>query len=158
MQEIKDSPKPDIIIGTETWLDNTIPSTEFFPTTMFNVFRKDRPPNNKNKSHGGVLLAITKDFISSEVKELQTNCEIVWVEINITGAKKILVGSYYTSPSDEGTSLEQLEISLSKVNNITSSHLSLGGDFNLGHIDCSVIVQYLHLLQASQMLNTINIY
>jgi hypothetical protein len=69
LQEIKDSAKPDIIIGTETWFDNTIPSTEFFPTTMFNVFRKDRPPNNKNKSHGGVLLAITKDFISSEVKE-----------------------------------------------------------------------------------------
>jgi hypothetical protein len=49
LQEIIDSAKPDIIIGTETWLDNTIPSTEFFPTHMFNVFRKDRPPNNKNK-------------------------------------------------------------------------------------------------------------
>ena len=138
MQETIDSAKPDIIIGTETWLDNTIPSTVFFPTNMFNVFRKDRPPNNRNKSHGGVLLAITKEFISSEVKELQTNCEIVWAEINITGTKKILVGSYYRPPSDEGTSLEQLEISLSRVNNITSSHLWLGGDFNLGHIDWSV--------------------
>jgi hypothetical protein len=103
-------------------------------------------------------LAITKDCISSEVKELQTNCEIVWAEINITGTKQILIGSYYRPPSDEGTSLEQLEISLGRVNNITSSHLWLGGDFNLSHIDCSVIVQYHHLLQASQMLNTINIY
>jgi hypothetical protein len=95
LQEIIDSAKPDIIIGTETWSDNTIPSTEFFPTHMFNVFRKDRPPNNKNKSHGGVLLAITEDFIRSEVKELQTNCEIVWAELIITRTKKILVGSYY---------------------------------------------------------------
>ena len=158
MQEIIYSAKPNIIIGTETWLDNTMTATEFFPTNMFNVFRKYRPPNNKNKSHGGVLLAITKDCISSEVKELQTNCEIVWAEINITGTKQILVGSCYRPPSDEGTSLEQLEISLSRVNNITSSHLWLGGNFNLGHIDCSVIVQYHHLLQASQMLNTINIY
>jgi hypothetical protein len=39
-------------------------------------------------------LVITKDFISTEVKELQANCEIVWAEINITGTKKILVGSY----------------------------------------------------------------
>ena len=70
-------------------------ATELFPTNMFNVFRKDKPPNNKNKSHGGVLLAITKDFISSEVKELQTNCEIVWAELNITRTKQILVGSYY---------------------------------------------------------------
>ena len=98
---------------------------------MFNVFRNNRPPNNKtHKSHGGKLLATTKDFISSEVKELQTNCEIVWAKINITGTKKILVGSYYRPPSDEGTSLEQLEILLSRVNNITSSHLWLGGDFN----------------------------
>ena len=95
MQEIIDSAKPDIIIGTETWLDNTILSTEFFPTHMINVFRKDRPPNNKIKSHGDVLLAITKDFIRSEVKELQTNCEIVWAELNITRTKQILVGSYY---------------------------------------------------------------
>jgi hypothetical protein len=95
LQEIIYSAKPDIIIGTETWLDNTMTATEFFPTNMFNVFRKYRPPNNKNKSHGGVLLAITKDCISSEVKELQTNCEIVWAEINITGTKQILIGSYY---------------------------------------------------------------
>jgi hypothetical protein len=138
LQEIIDSANPDIIIGTETWLDNTIPPPEFFPINMFNVFRTDRPPNNKNKTHGGVLLAITKDFISSEVKELQTNCEIVWAEINITRTKKSLVGSYYRPPSDEGTSLEQLEISLSRVSNITSSHIWLGGDHNLGHIDWSV--------------------
>ena len=130
MQVIIDSAKPDIIIGTVTWLDNTIQSTEFFPTDMFNVFRKDRPPNNKNKSHGGVLLAMTKACISPEVKELQTNCKIVWAEIYITGTKTILVGSYYRPPPDEGTSLEQLEILLSRVNNITSSHLWLGGDFN----------------------------
>jgi hypothetical protein len=61
--------------------------------------------NNKNKSHGGVILAITKDCISSEVKELQTNCDIVWAEINITGTKQILIGSYYRPPSDEGTSV-----------------------------------------------------
>jgi hypothetical protein len=59
-------------------------------------------PNTKDKSHGGVLLPITKDFISSEITELKTNCEIVWAEINITGTKKICVASYYRPPSDDG--------------------------------------------------------
>jgi hypothetical protein len=43
---------------------------------------------------------------------LKTNCEIVWAEINITGTKKICVASYYRPPSDDGTALDQLNISL----------------------------------------------
>jgi hypothetical protein len=41
------------------------------------------------------FLFFVLDFIRSEVKELQTNCEIVWAELNITRTKQILVGSYY---------------------------------------------------------------
>jgi hypothetical protein len=49
---------------------------------MYNIYRNDRAPNTKDKSHGGVLLPITKDFISSEITELKTNCEIVWVDVS----------------------------------------------------------------------------
>jgi hypothetical protein len=62
---------------TETWLDKSIPSTDYFPNNMYNIYRNDRAPNTKDKIHGGVLLAITKDYISSEITELKTNCEIV---------------------------------------------------------------------------------
>jgi hypothetical protein len=37
---------------------------------------------------------------------------VVWAEINITGTKKICVASYYRPPSDDGTALDQLNISL----------------------------------------------
>jgi hypothetical protein len=60
-----------IIIGTGTWLDKSIPSTDYFPNNMYNINRNDRAPNTKDKSHGGVLLAITKDFISSEEQLLR---------------------------------------------------------------------------------------
>ena len=70
--EIINSVKPDIIIGTETWLDKSIPSTDYSPNNMYNIYRNDRTPNTKDKSHGGVL-AITKDFISSEITERKTN-------------------------------------------------------------------------------------
>ena len=138
LEEIINSAKPDIIIGTETWLNPNIPSHELFPPNLYNVYRKDRTHNNKGKSYGGVLIAITKEFISSKIDELQTDCENVWAEINISGTKKIIVGSYYRPPSDDGTSLENLNSSLTKIKNISNSNIWLGGDFNLGHIDWSV--------------------
>ena len=105
---------------------------------MYNIYRNDRALNTKDKSHGGVLLAITKDFISSEITELKTNCEIVWAEINITGTQKICVASYYRPPSGDSTSLDQLNISLSRLDKTTSSNIWVGGDFNLGNIDWSI--------------------
>jgi hypothetical protein len=65
--EIINSVKPDIIKGTEAWLEKSIPSTDYFPNNMYNIYRNDRAPNTKDKSHGGVLLAITKDLIISEI-------------------------------------------------------------------------------------------
>ena len=56
---------------------------------------------------------------------------IVWAEINITGTKKICVASYYRPPSDDGTSLDQLNISLSRLDKSNSSNIWVGGDFNL---------------------------
>ena len=69
---------------------------------------------------------MTKDCLSSEITELQTDCESIWAEINITSTKKFIVGSYYRPPSDDGTSLEQLDISLNRIDNTLSAHLLLG--------------------------------
>jgi hypothetical protein len=45
----------------------------------------------------GVLIAIKKEFISTEVTELKTDCEIVWSQINMSGSKNLLIGAYYRS-------------------------------------------------------------
>jgi hypothetical protein len=99
--QIIDSAKPDIILGTETWLDKDASSHEFFPSELFNVYRSDRKPNKNNQSYGGVLIAINKEFISTE--------------INMSGSKNLLIGAYYRPPSDKETSLQQLELSLSRT-------------------------------------------
>ncbi|CAC5402086.1 unnamed protein product [Mytilus coruscus] len=135
--EIIDTVKPDIIMGTETWLDSDTSSYDYFPPELYNVYRDDRPPNKNEQSHGGVLIAITKDFVSSEIKELKTYCEIVWVEINIACSKNVQPASFYRPPSDNGTALEQLKLSLKRIDKQTNSTIIIGGDFNLGHIDWS---------------------
>ena len=49
----------------------------------------------KIKANGGVLISVSTNLLSEEVKELQSDSEIVWAEINMTNARKIIVDSYY---------------------------------------------------------------
>lgn len=57
------SSETDIIIGTETWLNNTIYSSEIIPTGQYDEYRNDR---DKSRG-GGVLIAVRKTLISSEI-------------------------------------------------------------------------------------------
>jgi hypothetical protein len=41
-------------------------------------------------------------------------------------------------PSDDGTALDQFNISLSRLDKTNSSNIWVGGDFNLGNIDWSI--------------------
>ncbi|CAC5403809.1 unnamed protein product [Mytilus coruscus] len=130
-QEILISTKPDIIIGTETWLNKDILSSEFFTMMDYTVYRKDRPPSTNNLSYGSVLVAITTNLLSEEIRDLQTDSESIWVQINMTNARKLIVGSYYRPQSYNSTSIEQLKTSLDRINQNAKSTIILGGDFNL---------------------------
>ena len=67
LYNVLDSIKPDIIFGTENWIDNSIKDSQIF-TTGYNIYRNDR-----NVNGGGVLLAVRDNLISSPVPELQTD-------------------------------------------------------------------------------------
>ena len=123
----------DLIIGCESWLDFLVNSSGKFPST-YNVFRKDRPPNKKGCLMVGVLIAVKNNIICFQRLDLDTNCEIIWIEIKITGTKPILVGSYYRPPSSDRDYLNSLRDSLAKINPDNFSNIWLGGDFNLGDI------------------------
>ncbi|CAC5409269.1 unnamed protein product [Mytilus coruscus] len=69
VENIIDSTKPDVIIATETWLDQSITNSQIFPQE-YNIYRKDR---KGNKTGGGVLIAINNKYLSSEVPELDTD-------------------------------------------------------------------------------------
>lgn len=63
LKNLIESAQSDINIGTETWLNASITDSEIFPSN-YNVYRKDR-----EKTGGGVLVAISKIFLSSSVPE-----------------------------------------------------------------------------------------
>ena len=134
LEHLINSVKPDVIIGTETWLNSTINSNEIIKSALgFNVYRKDRP----NKSYGGVLIAVTNNLISSVVTDLDTDCEILWVQIDLIGTKSLHIGSFYRPPNSDMTALDNLNLSLERLTHRTNGNIWLGGDFNAPHIDWS---------------------
>ncbi|CAC5409548.1 WIF1 [Mytilus coruscus] len=107
--------QPDIIIGTETWLDPKTLSYEYFSKDQYTVLRKDRPPNKKGQCHEGILIAISNIFLCTEIKELDTGCEMIWLELLISNALKCYICAYRPQP-DDYTSLDLLNESLSRIN------------------------------------------
>jgi exonuclease III len=101
--------------GSETWLSDNISPYEYFDPTKYTVYSK-----NRKDGYGGVLIAISNEYITSQVTELDTTCEIVWATIKSTGKKTLYLGTYYRPHSDKGESLEQLNDSLSRMCNKTN--------------------------------------
>ena len=72
-----ESTQADIVIGSESWLDPSISSSEVFPPN-FTSFRNDRSGKG-----GGVFLLVSNKYDSQEPEELKAGdeCEVVWAKI-----------------------------------------------------------------------------
>ena len=92
-----ESTKPDIVIGCESWLDNSISSTEVFPPD-YKAYRKYR----RDGSHGGVFTLVSDQLQSDEPEELKvdTRCELQWVRVKVVWASHLYVGSFYRTPDE----------------------------------------------------------
>ena len=60
LEALVETTNPDIIMGTETWLDPNIKLSEIFPEYQhFDIARRDRPSD----PHGGVIIIAKKNYI-----------------------------------------------------------------------------------------------
>ncbi|XP_071144075.1 uncharacterized protein [Mytilus edulis] len=120
-----ESTKPDIIVGTETWLDSSIKDSQYFPDG-FNIYRNDR-----NLSGGGVPIAVNDTYITSSVTELQTDCEIAWCKMEIVGHKTVYLSSYYNPKTSNEKGYNEYGISIERASKIRNAFIISAGDFNL---------------------------
>jgi hypothetical protein len=86
-----------IICLTETWLNESFSSSNFFPYN-YAVYRSNRDSADKSRG-GGVLIAVSN--IVSGVRrgpDLELFPESVWVEISLPDGRNLLIGNHYFAP------------------------------------------------------------
>ncbi|MEW8546063.1 MAG: hypothetical protein AB2693_21280, partial [Candidatus Thiodiazotropha sp.] len=120
--------KPDIVVGTESWLHKDIPDCEVFPSSLgYNPpIRRDRPSDTKG---GGVFILVSQRLVVSEQPQLSTDCEIVWAKVQVVGAKPLLIAAHYRPTELDQVSAEELKKSLALIDP-SKSHVWVLGDFN----------------------------
>lgn len=135
-----------VIVITETWLCNEIPSSDYFPSS-YNTFRSDRVFSATKQKGGGVLMAVDNSLRSVRRSDIETVPESIWVEINLDRCEKLLIGSFYVPPSITPISFNEI---ISSIENVIASHrkhrIVVIGDFNTPGIDWSTL-KYSHYHQ-----------
>ncbi|KAL8580858.1 hypothetical protein ACOMHN_039558 [Nucella lapillus] len=159
LEALIDSTDPDIIIGTETWLDDEVSSAEVIPNHLgYDVHRRDRPkvPNQKPSkprkndrrrrrrrrcgAYGGVFIAAKKELQLCEI-EISKNIELISGALRLQNEKKATVAAFYRPPShtDEAyTTATRLELQQLR-RKIKQGILIIGGDFNTPDIDWNTL-------------------
>jgi len=100
---------PDIIIVTETKLDNSVYSSEFL-SANYNAHRLDR-----NINGGGVMVAIRNSYTIEEVAIDQVKCEFICIRIAIQKSSPLYVAAYYRPPDETADQLDNFETALEQL-------------------------------------------
>ena len=131
----------NIIIFTETWLNDSFTNQEIFGNDWL-VYRNDRDYQNLNVNRGGgVLIAIHKSIPSEGLEIIHSNLfEIVFVKIK-SKFKNICLGSVYIPPN----SVEEIySEALHLINDINltldeNDDIFVFGDFNRPNLSFIII-------------------
>ena len=126
IQAVIDTHKPDIIIGSETWLKADIGDSEIFDEDYV-VYRKDR----QGRVGGGVLVAVRNSLKSERDFTMDTPGENVWAKVALANGKVLRIGAYYRPEMGCNESMDHLENLFYRINSQVASPTILGGDFNL---------------------------
>ena len=116
----------DLLAVTETFLSDTIHDGELVGAG-YSVYRRDR-----DRHGGGVMLIIRDSIAATRRYDLETDCELLWVELT-SPLLNVLVGVFYNPPGFKDNALLQLQNSLTSLP--SSLPIVLCGDFNLPNIN-----------------------
>ena len=120
----------DIIALTETWLDDNFLDSELH-LNDYNIFRKDR----SNRRGGGVLLAIKDQISCIHRTDLETESEMLALEIYPNPTCSILLEVFYRPPNADESFLADFRYFLDKYSGTGLTNLVVVGDFNFPNID-----------------------
>ena len=127
---------------TETFLSEDILDSELVDETAFTIFRW------YHNRHGGGIMLVLRNYLSAVHRtDLETDCEILWVEI-IIASFSILFGVFYRAPGSGSAPLNTLHHFLSALP--VSHPVILCGDFNLPGREVELLSDLILLTQLVQ--------
>nr|XP_049466030.1 uncharacterized protein LOC120959073 [Anopheles coluzzii]XP_049466031.1 uncharacterized protein LOC120959073 [Anopheles coluzzii]XP_049466032.1 uncharacterized protein LOC120959073 [Anopheles coluzzii] len=132
--------KYQIIILTETWLDNSIPSSLLFDPG-YSVYRCDRSLSNSMHTRGGGALIACSFLLNTRELTLPSNSlEQVWVTVRLSSCT-IFIGTVYIPPNranDTNTLTSVIESVSAIVNHAkTNDLIFLFRNFNFSAVSWS---------------------
>ena len=116
----------DILIVTETKIDDTFPISQFYMKGYSEPYRLDR-----NRNCGGIMIFI-RQYIPSKLLKKHTfleNIEGLFVEINLRKSKWLIFGTYHPPNQNDNLYFDSVTKALDLYNDYYDKFL-LAGDFN----------------------------
>ena len=122
---------PDIILGCETWLNDSVLNNEILPPS-YRLYRNDR-----SDGYGGVMIGV-KSNLDSQLLDTQPNLETCIVSVHLTDGKQLILICAYRPPSSDSTYFKNLsDLITETVSKYPGAIICCGGDFNLPDVDWS---------------------
>ena len=117
--------KLDIIVVTETKVDDSYPTSQFFIEGFCKPYRMDR-----NKHGGGILIYIREDIPSKQLSKhnFTKHIEGMFIEINLRKTRWLLFGTYHPPSQSDKEYFEQVGLALDVYSDY--GKFLLTGDFN----------------------------
>ena len=118
---------PDIIVGTESWLNPTISSSEIF-SPYFEVFRRDR-----SDGYGGVFLACHNSYNWENLSLITSDSEVEAIACELQLKNNVLtIMAVYRPPNSDFTYLQSMcQLIEGVAHNNPTATIWIGGDLNL---------------------------
>ena len=93
-------------------------------------YRNDR----KTGRGGGVFVLVRNDYICTEQSQFQTDCELIWVKLEVKGTHPLFIWTFYRPSENEFTSILELKRSLKNVQKHAKGNIWLLKGFNFPNL------------------------
>ena len=146
----------DVVVLTETWLNQSIQNTELILTNFQPPFRRDR----EDRIGGGVAIYVHEGIHAKERTELNVNgTECLWIEL-VFGECNILFGGIYRPPNPNNDQWLLMGQSIDQAFFQIFDNIIVTRDFNMNLLgaNSNKITNLFSLYNAEQLITSPTFY
>ena len=98
----------------DQWLTPEVYDTEIIPGSLsYTMFRR-----NRGSRGGGVFILVRDLYTANRVLEFETNCEILWINLQLAGSFTIHISVYYKPNESDTLSFDEFKQSVQMVSTV----------------------------------------